>query len=401
MVHENDMGLSGEVALVGHFDTSAIAGLLPVELAARIISIKTEMGVPMETLAAEFIHRGISTTLIGGAQESENIFLRSTPLSVALYPKRGGWSFVRSGLQKERKAILELLREIQPYITHAHWTMEGGRAVADWNGPKVLTIHDAAWECARLGLIPRPLSMAYTARWLADTATILRRFDHIIAVSPYVETYLRLRHRYRGEIRVIPNAILDLPRDLIVPSTFPKTGAVTFGVCGSLHQIKNVYTAVEAFRKLGLSVPGSRLLIFGECDVSVQDQGKSERIELRGRVPHRELLRSLVEEVDIWLHPSRIESHGIVICEAIQAGCPVIAGKNSGAVSWTLEYGRAGILVDIESIDEVSAAMRRTVLERDAYNDMVDYGREHIRTMFSVERTTGMHLKYYRDIAGR
>jgi glycosyltransferase involved in cell wall biosynthesis len=162
-----------------------------------------------------------------------------------------------------------------------------------------------------------------------------------------------------------------------------------------------VYTAVEAFRKLELSVPGSRLLIFGECDVSVQDQGKSERIELRGRVPHRELLRSLVEEVDIWLHPSRIESHGIVICEAIQAGCPVIAGKNSGAVSWTLEYGRAGILVDIESIDEVSAAMRRTVLERDAYNDMVDYGREHIRTMFSVERTTGMHLKYYRDIAGR
>ena len=77
-----------------------------------------------------------------------------------------------------------------------------------------------------------PISMTFAARWLLNTRQTLAGFDHLIAVSPYLESYLRLKHGFRGEIRVIPNAIVELPADLVVPQVFPKSGQVTFATFG-------------------------------------------------------------------------------------------------------------------------------------------------------------------------
>jgi glycosyltransferase involved in cell wall biosynthesis len=112
-------------------------------------------------------------------------------------------------------------------------------------------------------------------------------------------------------------------------------------------------------------------------------------------------LKELGSQVDIWVHPSRIETQGIVICEAIQAGCPVIAGRASGAVPWTLDYGQAGILVDIENPSEIAQAMLALVHNRELALDLVAHGRQMIRDRFSLDRVVQMHLDYYQDIVGQ
>ena len=58
---------------------------------------------------------------------------------------------------------------------------------------------------------------------------------------------------------------------------------------------------------------------------------------------------------DVFAHPSLEESHGLIFVEAMAIGCPVIAGRNSGATSWTL--GDAGILVDVSKAEEIAEAM--------------------------------------------
>jgi len=303
-----------------------------------------------------------------------------------------------NGLKEERNALLKFLSIIQPSIVHAHWTFEAGRAVGDWHGPKVLTVHDAAWEYARLGFALRPLGLAYTARLLKNTAETLNRFQHIIAVSPFVETYLRLEHRYRGEIRVIPNGMPELSQDLVAPGAFPKTGTITFGCYGEPGGLKNVAVAVKAFHLIAKTLPNSRLLVFGAGWTKERKKYEGPGIEFRGALPHRDFLRCLVEEVDVWVHPARIEAHPISICEAIQAGCPVIAGGASGGVAWTLDYGQSGFLVDIEDPQAVGQAMRDAVLDWPRSQQKVVYGQAFIREKLNQDRILDLHLQYYSDI---
>lgn len=394
----NDNQAIGQVALVGIFDPASVAELMAPEAAAQIAGIRSSPGVPIHRLAAGLVSRGIRTTIVGGVRGAVSIHVKSSPLSVAIYAKRGGWPFLLNGLHRERNAILALLQEIQPSIVHAHWTFEGGRAVGDWDGPKLLTLHDAAWEYARLAGPYNPASAAYIGRWLMNTAATLARYRHVIAASPYVETYLRMKHRYRGEVRVIPTAIPDLPANIMVPTSFPKSDAITFACYGSPGGVKNVHVALAAFCKLESSMRGARLLVFGGGWERAGAEFSKHRIEFRGGLPHSEFLKALVEEVDIWVHPSKTEAQSIVVCEAIQAGCPVIAGKQSGAVPWTLDYGRAGLLVDIEDADEVACAMRTAVHERSTFDVMIAYGRRMIQERFSLERILDLHLDYYRDI---
>ena len=387
------------LAIVGPFQPAALAKLLAPEAASRLAGLQNFAGVPVNWLAGALAGQGIPATVIGGVRGAEPRWIQGDPLSVVVYQSSGGWPFLLNGRSLDRAAILKTLREVQPELVHAHWTFEAGRAVADWKGPKVLTVHDAAWEYARLGWSAHPISMTFAARWLLNTRQTLAGFDHLIAVSPYLESYLRLKHGFRGEIRVIPNAIVELPADLVVPQVFPKSGQVTFATFGEPGRLKNVPSAIEAFRRLARSMPDIRLIVFGSRWEGLKKELDGlEQIEFPGALPHHEFLRALVEQVDVWVHPSRMETHGIVICEAIQAGCPVIAGRNSGAVPWTLCYGRAGLLVDVEDPEELREAMETAIVDRRRSESLVAHGRQQIQAEFNPERILALHLEYYRDI---
>jgi glycosyltransferase involved in cell wall biosynthesis len=326
------------------------------------------------------------------------MFIDSDPLSVALYEKRRARHYLLSGLNRERQAILRYLEQYGPSVTHAHWTFEGGRAVSDWSGPKVLTVHDAAWEYARLQFSLHPGAVAYISRWLSQTAAILSRLKHIIAVSPYVETYLRLKHRYKGEIRVIPNAVIELPPDLVVPESFPKTDTVTFGCYGEPGFLKNVQGAIDAFRFVTKRIPEARLLVFGKGWEKERARNQDPRLEFRGAVPHAEFLRMLTEEVDIWTHTSRIEAHPLSICEALLAGCSVVAGHRSGGVAWTLDYGAAGFLTDVDDPEAIARTMIEAALDRTSALQRIVHGQALIRERSNPARILQMHLEYYEDV---
>jgi L-malate glycosyltransferase len=388
------------IVLAGHFDPASMAPLVSGEGSVQLAALSGTPGVPIHQLAREFVKRSLQTTLLGGFRGDADIRVKSSPLSAIVYGKRGRAAWIVDGLRRERNLVLEHLRKLEPSVVHAHWTLEAARAVADWDGPKVLTVHDAAWECARLGTRWNwgPLAHASTFRWLANTSAVLKRFRHVIAVSPFVEDYLRLKHHFHGEIRVIPNVVPALPDGTRIPETFPKTGRLTFGCCGGRGRLKNVDSAIRAFVHVYKELPNSRLLVFGAGWEKARAQYAGLPIEFRGAQPHGAFLNQLAGEIDIFVHPSRIETHGIAICEAIQAGCPVIAGRASGAVPWTLDYGRAGVLVDIENPIAIAEAMLTLTRDRNLALELVSYGRQMIRNRFSPEQVVEMHLRFYRDI---
>ena len=391
------------VVLAGHFDPATIGPLIGGKGGTALSRMSGPPGVPIHNLAIELANQGIQTTLMGGLDHANELYVQSFPISAVVYPKRGRVAWVVDGLRRERTLISKYLRQIHPSLVHAHWTLEGARAIADWDGPKVLTVHDAALECAKIrwGWKWSPLAHASTARWLINTSAVLKRFNHIIAVSPFVETYLRLRHGFRGEIRVIPNAIPPLHESIRVIDAFPKTDRITFGCDGSPGRLKNIQSAISAFVGVHQELPKSRLLVYGNGWERVASQYAHLPIEFRGFLKHSVFLEELASQIDIWVHPSRIEAHPISICEAIQVGCPVIAGAASGGVAWTLNYGRAGLLVDIESPSEIAQAMLGLARNRALGQRLVRYGRRMILDRWNIERITQMHLDFYQELIAK
>ena len=78
----------------------------------------------------------------------------------------------------------------------------------------------------------------------------------------------------------------------------------------------------------------------------------------------------------------------------------MIAGRSSGGVPWTLDYGRAGILVDVENPAEIAEAMLGIVHNRERALELVTYGRRMILEKWSPDRIVEMHLEYYKEIVG-
>lgn len=71
-------------------------------------------------------------------------------------------------------------------------------------------------------------------------------------------------------------------------------------------------------------------------------------------------LSKLFSEADIFLFPTRFDTYGRVIVEAMANGCAIIT-SNQDPQDWILNYGDAGILVDPESPAQIAAEMARLV----------------------------------------
>ncbi len=85
-------------------------------------------------------------------------------------------------------------------------------------------------------------------------------------------------------------------------------------------------------------------------------------------------MANLLESSDLLTHPSREEACGMVIAEAQLASTAVIGGFSSGGVAWTLDYGVAGVLVDIESAEQLAGAIVALADDPAYRNDLAEAG---------------------------
>ena len=144
---------------------------------------------------------------------------------------------------------------------------------------------------------------------------------------------------YRGLVRTIPNWMPAAPNNApcgdlraelgLAPETF------LVGAVGRLHPSKGMDVLVDAFRT-AIAGPAA-LVIFGEGpqrpDLERLRDG-DPRIFLPG---FRAVVPSLLRELDLFVSPSREESFGLAILEAMEVGLPVIATAAEGPSEFLLD----------------------------------------------------------------
>jgi glycosyltransferase involved in cell wall biosynthesis len=117
------------------------------------------------------------------------------------------------------------------------------------------------------------------------------------------------------------------------------------------------------------------------------------RIHFAGFVPDPQLY---YQEADIFVLASHQETFGLVLTEARQAGCAVVA-TNVGGIPEALDGGEAGILVPPYRSDLLGSALIKLIEAPAELDRLRRRARENLEP-FTVKRVSAQILDVYREL---
>jgi glycosyltransferase involved in cell wall biosynthesis len=166
--------------------------------------------------------------------------------------------------------------------------------------------------------------------------------DHVLTVSELArETYLEAG--VPGErVHAVP---LGADTGLFTPAAEPRSGELRFLFSGATIHRKGFDLLLDAFAQVQAAKPGVELRIVGPRGDSFGLLGERAipNISVVGPVGQRELAEEF-RQADCLVLPSRNDSYGMVVAEALAAGLPVLVSDMVGAKT-LVEPGRNGWIV--------------------------------------------------------
>jgi len=314
--------------------------------------------------------------------------------------KKSAYDFYR----RERDFLVKAMRSSGCDILHSHWCYEFAAAALDSGLPTIVTAHDNPNEEHHFTRWTR----AYPYWWFRCFfgRQTVRRAPFLTAVSPYVADNLRQIAGPSARIRVIPNGVAPelFRRGQERLSVLPRTDNMTLtSVLEGFGFRKNARTALRAFAKFLKHHPASRYIIFGgdyqeegPAHVWARSRGLDTGVEFKGHTAQGILHPFLAEQADILLHPALLESHPLAITEAMALGVPVLGGRFSGGVSWTLDQGRAGTLTDVRNSNAIAASLEDLAVHPKQRAHLARAGWERAHSLFREETMVQAYLDAYR-----
>jgi glycosyltransferase involved in cell wall biosynthesis len=209
--------------------------------------------------------------------------------------------------------------------------------------------------------------------------TLYRLPARVVAVSQGVRSALVDGYGLSRERCVaIPNP-LDLEAIAAACArapTPPAPDAPFVLAAGRLDRQKGFDVLIAAFARLPHS--GTRLVILGEGGdraallAQARALGIAERVMLPGAVadPWPWMARA-----DVFALPSRVEGWPNALAEAMACGAPVVAADCPSGPREIIAHGRNGLLVPVEDVDALAAALQRLLGDRAAARALGDEAR--------------------------
>lgn len=290
-------------------------------------------------------HHVTVVTLDRDVEPGSEVVLESDRLRVRVGPYRPQHR-ARDGFAVERAAVAAAVRREGSATVHAHWSYEFALGALAADAAALVTFHD--WSPRIIRLDPHP----YRIVRLGLQAATLLRGRRFTAVSPAVAD--RMRRYSRRPVSVVPNGIEE--DRFRAPQELPDRSGVLLSVASGFSPWKNVGTLLQAFPRIASLAPGATLRLVGrdfEPDGPAQrwadDRGiRTDGMAFVGALPHDAVLDEM-RAASVLVHPSLEEACPMVVIEAMAQALPVVGGRSSGGVPWTLDAGRAGVLTDVRS----------------------------------------------------
>ncbi len=278
--------------------------------------------------------------------------------------------------------LAAVLRSERPDVVHAH----------------MVTAALLAWPACKLHGVPL---VATCHNAFERSAVLMRVADRVIAVSGAVATSLERRGIPASKIRVVLNGTIGVARRSGGPPAPVTLRRPAIAYVGGLHSRKGVADLLDAFTAIHAHNERCHLYIVGEGPMLERYQaivdGRSYRanVSFLGAVPDPRAYLA----ADVFVLPSLADPAPLVISEAREAGCAIVASDVDG-IPEMLENGRAGILVPPRAPDALAAAVLRVLETEDSLSLWRSRSQINLGKL-TIARAAAETLAVYRDCRGR
>ena len=208
-----------------------------------------------------------------------------------------------------------------------------------------------------------------------------------------------IKQHFNKESQVVYNMVSD--RFVYSPHT-SHHNQIRFISTGSLIQRKGFDVLIHAFAQLNLPKDTWDLTIIGggpeksHLEKLIAKAKLEQQIHLIGRRASDEMV-GMLNDSDVFVLPSRMETFGVVYAEALACGLPVIATPCGGPEEFVNK--KNGLLVPVDDIEALAAAIRHM------YEHHRDYNRQAIaedcQARFSSEVIARQLTKIFDEVINK
>ena len=289
--------------------------------------------------------------------------------------------------QAVRKHQIDL---IQTHLFSA--AVYGGLAGRLCGVPVISTLHgrpdlfgSAIYRAAKFGIMRRAVTT------LVFVSESLRQF------------FLSTGHLNRDRTAVIADGIdasafaprrdTSLRRELGIGETEVLVGAV-----GNVRPAKSYDVLLRAAAVLRQS-PAYRFVVVGEAQgalpqelLALRDQlGLGSTVTFTG---FRNQVHHVMNNFDLYVSTSSSEGFSLSVVQAMASGVPVVATK-SGGPQEIITHDVDGLLVDLNSPEQVAAAVHRLVTEPATRRRLIDAARRTVEARITIQRMVNGYEHLY------
>jgi glycosyltransferase involved in cell wall biosynthesis len=297
----------------------------------------------------------------------------------------------RRGYLRERSLIRGLVRSRDVSIVHTHGyrsDIVGGHAGRESGVPIVTTVHGftgGGWKNRAYERLQR---------------LVFRRFDAVIAVSRAQAEQLRGTGVPARILHVVPNALSTHPAPLTRAEArraldLPADGLIA-GWVGRVSREKGIDVFIDALASITDRV--IEAAIMGDGPERAAESARAEFI-----APSRFIWLGAVPDAakyfaafDLFVLSSRTEGLPMVLLEAMAAGIPIVATKVGGIPD--VVSPSEGVLVAPEEPEELAAAIRASLDDRDTAIARARAAQLRQRSDFGVESWIARYEAIYREL---
>ncbi|WP_240436874.1 glycosyltransferase [Streptomyces sporangiiformans] len=198
--------------------------------------------------------------------------------------------------------------------------------------------------------------------------------------------------QHADRIGIIPNAIA-----FGTPRTDPVTRLHRWLYVGLLIERKGVALLLDAFARCRAEEPELTLTVVGDgvlrdaLQKQAAELGVSDAVTFTGAVTPAETQR-LMREHDLLVHPSRLETFGMTVVEAIAAGLPVLVTRSGGPQEVLAGIEDvAGQLIDVNDDPETIAEGYRLLSARFPHSLDLPHARRHLKERCGHDAVARIH----------
>lgn len=309
-------------------------------------------------LAMEQARQGLEVAVASAGGGYKPLLERAGVLHITLDQSRRP-----SRLLHAARSLRTVLSEFHPDVVHAH--MRTGLLLA-WFWRRF-------YRFALIGHVHNVHDRESVMMGLAD---------RVIAVSQSVAATMAGQGIAERKIRVVLNRTLDNRRCPSLAELEPKPllrpSIVTVG---GMSYRKGIEELIAAFELIGEE---AHLYLVGDGPDREQFERQAHASSCRDRIHfegYQVLPQAYMLSADVFVLASRRESFGLVLIEARQAGCAIVATDVDG-IAEALDGGNAGLLIPRGDVNALAMALGRMVrdgTERTLWQQRAQDGIAHFR----------------------